>query len=115
MRRFEGIRSLPNVALAPNTTFQGGVNSAILRYLGAPATDPTTQQTNSTQPLVETNLHVSGTRSLVVAMLILSSPTAVYTFDSGTLVLALFNFVTHAQRYRYIARKTIPWRSGREH
>jgi FtsP/CotA-like multicopper oxidase with cupredoxin domain len=48
------IRSLPDM---PNATFDGGQNSAILRYKGAPITEPTTNQTNSTMPLVETNLH----------------------------------------------------------
>ncbi|THH15515.1 hypothetical protein EW146_g4970 [Bondarzewia mesenterica] len=37
--------------------FDGGRNSAILRYKGAPAEDPTTSLVNSTLPLVETNLH----------------------------------------------------------
>ena len=48
------IRALPNTA---NSTFNGGQNSAILRYQGAPVAEPTTTQTNSTMPLAETNLH----------------------------------------------------------
>ena len=47
------VRALPN---SGTTNFAGGVNSAILRYLGAPLTEPTTAQTNSTAPLVETAL-----------------------------------------------------------
>ncbi|KAI0363756.1 A fully functional laccase from the Ligninolytic fungus Pycnoporus Cinnabarinus [Pilatotrama ljubarskyi] len=39
-----------------NVGFAGGINSAILRYDGAPAVDPTTTQTPSTNPLVEANL-----------------------------------------------------------
>nr|ADK13091.1 laccase [Trametes gibbosa] len=39
------------------TGFAGGINSAILRYDGAPAVEPTTTQTASVIPLVETNLH----------------------------------------------------------
>ncbi|TFK49626.1 hypothetical protein OE88DRAFT_1736630 [Heliocybe sulcata] len=35
----------------------GGVNAAILRYVGAPNTEPTTAQTPSVMPLQETNLH----------------------------------------------------------
>ncbi|KAI0062714.1 laccase [Artomyces pyxidatus] len=47
------IRSLPTVAGA---TTDGGINSAILRYLGAPVADPTSTSSLSL-PLVETNLH----------------------------------------------------------
>ena len=47
------IRALPSL---PNATFTGGLNSAILRYQGAPVADPTTSQ-NIDNPLVETNLH----------------------------------------------------------
>jgi len=39
-------------------TTDNGVNSAILRYAGAPIADPTTHNTSSKLPLVETNLHV---------------------------------------------------------
>ena len=37
--------------------FDGGRNSAILRYDGAPHTDPTTTQTPNVNPMIETNLH----------------------------------------------------------
>lgn len=37
--------------------FNGGINSAILRYAGALPVDPTTSQTPSIEPLLETNLH----------------------------------------------------------
>jgi len=47
------IRSKPNLGA---TTFDGGLNSAILRYWGAPNADPTTTSTVS-NPLIETNLH----------------------------------------------------------
>jgi iron transport multicopper oxidase len=47
------IRAQPNTG---NTTFDGGLNSAILRYSGAPVTDPTTTS-NLTNQLLETNLH----------------------------------------------------------
>ena len=47
------VRALPN---SGSTTFDGGINSAILRYFGAPIADPTTNSTSS-NPLVETNLH----------------------------------------------------------
>lgn len=49
------IRALPN---SGNQTFDGGINSAILRYWGAPIVDPTTSSTSS-NPLIETNLHPS--------------------------------------------------------
>src|SRR6266436_9942339 len=39
------------------TGFAGGINSAILRYSGAPNDDPTTSQTQSVIPLNEGNLH----------------------------------------------------------
>ncbi|KAG0702905.1 laccase [Suillus ampliporus] len=48
------IRALPNI---PNDDFDAGQNSAILRYKGAPITEPTTNQTDSIIPLIETNLH----------------------------------------------------------
>jgi FtsP/CotA-like multicopper oxidase with cupredoxin domain len=48
------MRSFPDIG---NATFNGGQNSAILRYKGASAADPTTKQTNSTMPFVENNLH----------------------------------------------------------
>lgn len=50
-----GIRALPN---RKNETTNNGVNSAILRYAGAYAGDPTTSDTSGNLPLVETNLHV---------------------------------------------------------
>ena len=37
--------------------FDGGRNSAILRYVGAPHADPTTTQTPNVNPMIETNLH----------------------------------------------------------
>ncbi|KAJ7018391.1 yellow laccase [Mycena alexandri] len=48
------VRSVPNFG---DNSFTGGVNSAILRYISAPNTDPTTKNTASTKPLLETNLH----------------------------------------------------------
>ena len=49
------MRALPNTA---NATFTGGLNSAILRYKGAPDAEPTvTTPPNITNLLVETNLH----------------------------------------------------------
>ncbi|KAG1732007.1 laccase [Suillus paluster] len=48
------LRALPNTG---GSNFNGGLNSAILRYTGAPVADPTTNQTKSTMALVETNLH----------------------------------------------------------
>jgi hypothetical protein len=51
-----GIRANPNIG---DTGFSNGINSAILRYDGAPTSNPTTIQTTSTAPLHETDLHVS--------------------------------------------------------
>ncbi|KAG1733202.1 laccase [Suillus paluster] len=48
------IRAFPNT---PGSSFVGGQNSAILRYKGAPVAEPTTNQTTSAMPLIETNLH----------------------------------------------------------
>ena len=47
------VRALPN---SGNTNFTDGINSAILRYTGAPIAEPTTVQDLS-NPLLETNLH----------------------------------------------------------
>nr|AAL89554.2 laccase [Trametes hirsuta] len=48
------IRANPNFG---NVGFDGGINSAILRYDGAPAVEPTTNQTTSVKPLNEVDLH----------------------------------------------------------
>jgi len=43
---------------AGNTGFAGGINSAILRYLGAPVNqEPNTTQIPNSKPLLEQNLH----------------------------------------------------------
>lgn len=47
------IRALPNLV---GSSYDGGTNSAILRYNGAPKADPTTNTTVD-NPLQETNLH----------------------------------------------------------
>ncbi|SJL10012.1 probable Laccase [Armillaria ostoyae] len=47
------IRANPN---AGSTDFEGGLNSAILRYQNAPNVEPTTNQTTSTRPLSESSL-----------------------------------------------------------
>nr|Q99055.1 RecName: Full=Laccase-4; AltName: Full=Benzenediol:oxygen oxidoreductase 4; AltName: Full=Diphenol oxidase 4; AltName: Full=Urishiol oxidase 4; Flags: Precursor [Trametes villosa]AAB47734.1 laccase [Trametes villosa] len=47
------IRALPS---AGTTSFDGGINSAILRYSGASEVDPTTTETTSVLPLDEANL-----------------------------------------------------------
>ncbi|TBU29213.1 laccase [Dichomitus squalens] len=47
------IRALPQIG---TVSFDGGVNSAILRYDGAAAIEPTTNQTGGSNPLVEANL-----------------------------------------------------------
>ena len=49
------IRSLPSSSTTVG--FDGGVNSAILRYTGAPVADPITTETTAQNPFVETNLH----------------------------------------------------------
>ncbi len=49
------IRSLPNEA-GPQG-FQGGINSAILRYEGAPDAEPTTSKQQDCIPLREVDLH----------------------------------------------------------
>lgn len=51
-----GIRAMPDLN---DPSFTDGKNSAILRYAGAHNVDPTTTQSPSVLPLVETNLHVS--------------------------------------------------------
>jgi iron transport multicopper oxidase len=53
------IRANPNIG---NTGFAGGINSAVLKYISAPAIDPvtpypTTPLVASTNPLLETDLH----------------------------------------------------------
>ncbi|KAF5326107.1 hypothetical protein D9611_000581 [Ephemerocybe angulata] len=48
------IRANPDVG---TTGFAGGINSAILRYVGAPNADPTTSQAPNSNTLVETDLH----------------------------------------------------------
>lgn len=48
------IRNLPNTA---NASYEGGTNSAILRYKGAREVEPATVNTAPINPLAETNLH----------------------------------------------------------
>lgn len=49
------IRANPNTG--PTQGFAGGINSAILRYVGADAVEPTTPLVTATNPLSELNLH----------------------------------------------------------
>lgn len=51
------IRAEPHSPMGSHLGFAGGINSAILRYQGAPAVDPTTTQSTSTMPFNEVNLH----------------------------------------------------------
>ncbi|KXN87826.1 Laccase-2 [Leucoagaricus sp. SymC.cos] len=54
------IRALPNLGNRNlSTTFENGVNSAILRYKGAPMSEPQTQQQTNTIALKESDLHPS--------------------------------------------------------
>ncbi|KAG1732064.1 laccase [Suillus lakei] len=48
------IRNLPNTA---NASYEGGINSAILRYKSARKAEPTTVNTAPKSPLTENNLH----------------------------------------------------------
>ncbi|KAI0312942.1 laccase [Amylostereum chailletii] len=48
------VRALPNTNGA---SYDDGLNSAILRYVGANETDPTTSDTSGSVPMVETDLH----------------------------------------------------------
>jgi iron transport multicopper oxidase len=45
------------VANGGTAGFDNGINSAILRYVGAAVVDPATNATTAAAPLVETNLH----------------------------------------------------------
>lgn len=52
-----GIRAIPS---SPGgSTTAGGINSAILRYDGAPISEPTTNQTANPVVMNESDLHVS--------------------------------------------------------
>jgi iron transport multicopper oxidase len=51
------IRALPSSGNNLTSTFEGGVNSAILRYKGASNAEPTTTQQTSQDLLVEADLH----------------------------------------------------------
>ena len=51
------IRANPSFTNAGGQGFAGAINSAILRYVGAPESDPTTSQTPSVIPLNESDLH----------------------------------------------------------
>ncbi|EAU89560.1 laccase 3 [Coprinopsis cinerea okayama7 len=48
------VRANPNLG---DIGYAGGINSAILRYVGAPNAEPTTTESPSLNPLLETNLH----------------------------------------------------------
>ena len=51
------IRADPNNVRPGGQGFANGINSAILRYKGAPEVEPTTNQTTPRLPLNETDLH----------------------------------------------------------
>ncbi|KAJ7664849.1 laccase 3 precursor [Mycena rosella] len=53
------------VANGGTAGFDNGINSAVLRYVGAPIQDPATNATTSVIPLVEQNLHPVLTESVV--------------------------------------------------
>ncbi|KAI6021007.1 laccase [Pisolithus marmoratus] len=55
------IRSVPDLG---NQTFDGGLNSAILRYSGAPTQDPTTNPGPYILPFDESALHLLGNMSV---------------------------------------------------
>ncbi|RXW16493.1 hypothetical protein EST38_g9361 [Candolleomyces aberdarensis] len=48
------VRANPNIG---TTGFAGGLNSAILRYVGAPNADPVSTNSPNSNPLLETDLH----------------------------------------------------------
>ncbi|KAJ7148456.1 laccase [Mycena crocata] len=48
------VRADPNLGIPG---FEGGINSAILRYLGAPRVEPATTNSTAKNPLIETSLH----------------------------------------------------------
>ncbi|KAL0575051.1 hypothetical protein V5O48_006924 [Marasmius crinis-equi] len=52
---FAGIRANPSAPGRPG--FEGGINSAILRYKGAPESEPKVDRNVTTNPLKETDLH----------------------------------------------------------
>ena len=56
-----GIRADPSIG---TSGFDGGINSAILRYAGADDVDPTSNQTTSVAVLSDANLVVSFSSSL---------------------------------------------------
>ncbi|KAJ7846619.1 laccase 1, partial [Mycena olivaceomarginata] len=80
------------VANGGTAGFDNGINSAILRYVGAPISDPTTTATTSVNPLVETNLHplvatpVPGTHAVGAADVALN---LVITLDFTTFKFAV--------------------------
>ncbi|KAI1785170.1 laccase [Ganoderma leucocontextum] len=51
------VRANPSFTVTNGQGFAGAINSAILRYVGAPDSDPTTAQTPSVIPLNESYLH----------------------------------------------------------
>ena len=59
------IRANPSFTNAGGQGFAGAINSAILRYVGAPESDPTTSQTPSVIPLNESDLHPLDTPAAV--------------------------------------------------
>ena len=90
--------------------FDGGINSAILRYAGAPDTDPTSIQSPSVIPLIESNLNVRSVIIRCVMRYLFSyqvlNPVPVVSRQKVTryMVVGLTNNV---------ARRTITWRCGR--
>lgn len=82
------IRALPSVG---NDTFIGGLNSAILRYEGAPVEEPTSRQRPSANPLIETNLHPLEPIGVVSVLVLIGC------FIADALIIA---WTTHTWRCR---------------
>jgi hypothetical protein len=88
------------VANGGTAGFDNGINSAILRYVGANETDPTTNATTATAALVETDLHplvataVPGTAVAggadVTMNIVISLDFTTFTFEINGVVRCFF-------------------------
>jgi hypothetical protein len=99
------VRANPNLGI---TGFDGGINSAILRYVGAPKVEPKTNSTGTT-PLVETALHplvhipvpgkpYPGGADVTLNLLIaLNFTTFRFTINGAVCVLRCFLLPLHAE------------------
>ena len=96
--KYPGIRAIPSVG---NTTTDGGVNSAILRYDGAPVSEPNSTAITNGTALNEANVIVStrNNEGGELCLIFLGSRSATLEqYVSGHPTFRLFSYLCTARK-----------------